>query len=300
MNLNRINLTFVIVLGAVMAFTTANIKAQTTAMATSQSVSISTTEDGKVKLKVVKKEGNDETTFEKTYDSHQDMMNDPELEKYGINPNGFGFGQGSSQPRFFFQNGPSRGFWDDDMEEMSKRMQEMMRSFGSGSFNFGWNDKEGIDMDSLLKQFDSRAYAIDIDSLQDALQNGFQSFNFSFNDNKGDVKVIRRTEAVVSDATDSDKKLVGATDMRALELRDLSFYPNPSDGRFDLNMKTKKDGPVQINVVDMAGNEVFNRVVIPEEGAYRLTIDLSNEEKGTYVLKMVQSKEALVKRIVLQ
>lgn len=300
MKLNRMNHTIAIVFSVLMAFSVTKAMAQTTALATSQSVSISTTEEGKVKLKVVKKEGNDETTFEKIYDSHQEMMNDPELEKYGINPNGFGFGQRSSKPRFFFQNGPSRGFWDDDMEEMSKRMQDMMRNFSAGSFPFDWDDTGEINMDSLFKQFGSGAYALDIDSLRSALQNGFQSFNYSYNDNDDDIKVIRRTEAVVSSATTSDKKLVGADDMSELELLDLSFYPNPSDGRFDLNIKTKKDRPIQINVVDSAGNEVLNRVGIPEKGAYRLTIDLSHEDKGTYVLKMVQGKEALAKRIVLK
>ena len=67
----------------------------------SQSVSISTTENGKFKLKVVKKIGDDETTFEKTYDSYDDIADDPDLEKYGIERDGFNFG-GNRQPKFLF------------------------------------------------------------------------------------------------------------------------------------------------------------------------------------------------------
>ena len=101
----------------------------------SQSVSISTTEDGKVKLKVIQKKGNDETTFEKTYDSYEEMENDPDLEKYGINTNSFGFNFGGGKPQVFFHKGPGQGFWDDDdfgmghFRDMREKMEEMMREF---------------------------------------------------------------------------------------------------------------------------------------------------------------------------
>lgn len=301
MKSNQINFLLGTILSTMFALSPVQTMAQTTAMASSQSVSISTTEEGKVKLKVVKKEGNDETTFEKTYDSHEEMMKDPELEKYGINPNGFGFGQSSSKPQFFFQNGPSNGFWNDDLKEMRKQMQDKMRNFGSGSFAFDWDDDEQMNLDSLFKQLGARAYPFDMDSLRDALQGSMGSFNFSFyGDDDDEVKVIRRAQAVVSHATEEDKKLVGTHNLNELELLDLSFYPNPSDGRFDLNLKTKKNRPIQINIVDSDGNEVFNRVGTPENESYRLTIDLSKEEKGTYVLKMLQGKEALTKRIEIK
>lgn len=301
MKSNRIKFLIGTILCTAFTLNTLQTVAQTTAKATSQSVSISTTEEGKVKLKVVKKEGNDETNFEKTYDSHEEMMNDPELKKYGINPNGFGFGQSSSKPQFFFQNGPSNGFWNDDIKEMKKQMQEMMRNFGSGNFAFGWNDEEQMNLDSIFKQLNPRNYPFDMDSLRDIVQGGMGSFHFSFqNDEDDEVKVIRRAQAVITNATDEDKKLVGTQQMSELELLDLSFYPNPSDGRFDLHLKTKKNRPIQINIVDRNGNEVFNRVGTPENESYRLEIDLSKEEKGTYVLKMQQGKEALTKRIAIQ
>lgn len=300
MKLNRVKFIFSLIMGAMFVMVQAQIMAQNASMATSQSVSISTTEEGQLKLKVVKKEGNNETTFEKTYASHEDMMNDPELEKYGINPYGFGFGQSRSTPQFFFQNGPAHGFWNDDMKELRKKMQDMMRNFGSGSLAFDWDDGDQVNLDSIFKQLSSKAYAFDIDSLNNALQRGFQSFNFSFNDDRDEVKVIRRAKAVVEAASENDKKLVGTHNMKEMELMDLNFYPNPSDGQFDLNMKTKTDRPVQFNVVDSEGNEVFNRVGIPEDGVYRLTIDLSKKEKGNYILKMIQGKEALTKRIAIK
>ena len=171
------------------------VKAQNEEIKESQSVSISTTEDGKVKLKVIQKKGNDETTFEKTYDSYEDMQNDPDLEKYGISQNSLGFGFGSTKPQFFFHNGPGQGFWDDDdfdmapFMDMQKRMRDMMKSFG-GNFAFDFDEDSFMNIDSLTKQFNFRndngkfflngKEITDIDSLREAMRDRFDQFKFDF------------------------------------------------------------------------------------------------------------------------
>ena len=54
--------------------------AQDKSKSESRSVSISTLEDGKIKLKVVTKNGDDQQIFEKTYDSREAMKGDEDLE----------------------------------------------------------------------------------------------------------------------------------------------------------------------------------------------------------------------------
>ena len=90
----------VILLGS---FFTIQVSAQDEGIRESKSVNISIIEDGKVKLKVIMKKANDETTFEKTYDSYDDMYNDSDLEKYGIDL-GFGnsFKFNNQSPQFYF------------------------------------------------------------------------------------------------------------------------------------------------------------------------------------------------------
>lgn len=296
----------------------------------SKSVSISTTAEGKVQLKVIIKKGNDETTFEKTYDSQEEMQNDPDLEKYGIDLgfNGQGFGSSSRSPQFFFHNGPASKFWDDEsfqleMEEMRRRMKDMMQGFDSGGF-FNFDSDSFIDMDSLMSRFQFRndngrffyngEEITDLDSLQDALKDKFDQFQFDFDfgsPSKGgfgswhdqddeDVKVITRAKVYVRTARDEDKALVGTDDMETLQLNDISFYPNPSDGRFDLELNTLSDEPVQLIIVDQYGNEVYNRLSTPENGALEKRIDLTNEGKGIYVLKVIQGNKALTKRIIVE
>ena len=297
----------------------------------SQSVSISTTEDGKVKLKVVKKNGNDETTFEKTYDSYEEMKNDPDLEQYGIDLGSFSFGRGfGGQPKFFFHNGPGNGFWNDndfqiDIDSMTSRLKGMMKGFGPNSFAFGFDDDSFMDMDSLMQRFsfkndNGRFFfngdeVMDMDSLREALKEKFDNFrfdfdfgdwdddtfsSFSFGDDDEDVRVISRVKVFVRSAKDEDMEAAGTEDMERLELRDISFYPNPSDGRFDVELETGSDAPIQISIIDPRGNEVYNRTGSPTNGKYDFEVDLSDERKGIYLLKVVQNNKALTKRVIIE
>lgn len=297
-------------------------------MRESKSVSISTGPDGKVTLKVTKRVGNDETNFEKTYDSYEDMQNDPDLEKYGVSPNTFGFGGGSSSfggssPQFFFHNGPGQQFWDQglDLDSLRNRIHSMMRG-GFGS-SFGFDDDAFMDIDSLMNSFsfsnkNGRFFlngeeVMDVDSLREAMKEKFGAFSFDFDDwqddfngnwnfsqDDDDHRVITRAQVFVRSAREEDKAVVGTKNMEPLELRDISFYPNPSDGRFDVEMETANDSPVQVIIVDKNGNEVFNRLSNPKSGVYDFSVDLSGEGKGIYVMKVVQDGKALTKRIIVE
>ncbi|MBO3699964.1 T9SS type A sorting domain-containing protein [Roseivirga sp. E12] len=295
----------------------------------SQSVSISNTEDGKVKLKVIIKKGNDETTFEKTYDSHDEMKNDPDLEKYGINVDSFGFGRGfGGQPKFFFHNGPGKSFWDHDdfdmdIDSLRSSIRGMMRGFGPGSFSFGFNDDDTFDMDSLMQRFsfgnNNGRFSFngeeieDLDSLRAALKDKFGNMmfdfdfgdddafsSFSFGGDDDDVRVISRVKVFVRSARDEDKEAAGTDEMEGLELRDINFYPNPSDGRFDVELETGNDSAIQISIIDPEGNEVYNRTGTPRDGRYDFRVDLSDERKGIYIMKVVQNNKALTKRVIIE
>ena len=298
----------------------------------SQSVSISTTEDGKVKLKVVKKVGNDETTFEKTYDSYDEIPDDPDLEKYGIELNGFSFGN-SRQPKFFFHNGPGMGFWDgeefeEEMDALRERMKRFMdEDWGGRSFMFGFDDDDFMNLDSLTKRFDFRndngnfffngKQFEDLDSLRESLKDKFGNFMFDFDfgdeddarawvyrhgddEEDDDVKVISRAKLSIRPATSEDKILAGTDKASPLVLRDVSFYPNPSDGRFDMSLESDSDAEVKITVLNSDGKEVMLQTANPDNGLCEFQIDLTNEKKDKYVLKVVQGRRALTKRLVLE
>ena len=320
------------------------VQAQSESVRESKSVSISSGDDGKVTLKVTTKKGNDTKTFEKTYDSHEEMYDDPELEEYGITASDLGFGgkgfrfssPGSGSSRFFRSPNFSM-FFDDDDDNQSRQsfgfhfdidsMMSQMDQFRGGTpfaFHFGPGGKHMMDMDSLISSFGGRGFYfgdddfMDIDSLMEKLQDRFKDMDFDFDfdddgngsgfraftwgddDDEGNTRVISRVKVFVRSARDTDKEKVGSDEMEDLQVNDISFYPNPSDGRFELELDTGNELPVYIKIVGPQGDVVYERNGLSADGFYDYNIDISNQREGIYILQVVQNGRALTKRIIIE
>lgn len=313
----------------------------------SRSVSVSTTEDGKVKLKVTTKKGTDTQTFEKTYDSHEDMKNDPELEEHGISMDdwsfgGSGFRFGSPNSTFSIHRMPGMNFGndDDDDNHFSRSfsfdldsLMDNLDSFRSGSpFSFRYGPGSKFDMDSLMQKFDfdkdggkffmNGEEFMDMDALRERLKDQFENLDFDFDFDFGDWedrgngsnifffgnddgdddhgRVISRARVFIRTARDSDKEAVGANEMKDLQIKDISFYPNPSDGRFNVELDTGNGEQVQIKIIDPDGAVVYDKRDANPEGKYDFKVDISGHEKGIYILQVIQSNSGLTKRIIIE
>jgi hypothetical protein len=300
--------------------------AQSENVETGKSISISTTADGKVKLKVTIKEGNDTKNFEKTYDSYDDIRGDPDLEKYGIELDDL-----HSFSRNFTFNKPTWGddsdnffMFDFGKDSLSDKMQSLMKNgFGGNNFffNFGDDDPVMMDIDSLNKRinfnfgngkmtFNDQELA-NIDSLRKAMKESFGSMSFKFDDdsafsfhnfsgNDDDVKVISRARVIIRSAQTKDKEFAGTDKLEELEIKDLSFYPNPSDGRFNLEVETTKAGPLHVRIISLDGKVVYDKTDNSGLKNYDFKIDISDQEEGIYILKVIQNNKALTKRIIIE
>ncbi len=91
-----------------------------------------------------------------------------------------------------------------------------------------------------------------------------------------------------------------AASENSLTVESLQFYPNPSDGRFDLSFNLPAKGETTVRVVDMAGKEVFQDKVGNFSGTYEKQIDISNNAKGIYFLQVEQGEQVMMKKIVVQ
>ena len=338
-----INILFTFLLALLVTVGT-NVQAQTESTRESKSVSISTGADGKVTLKVTTKQGNDTKTFEKTYDSYEEMQDDPELEEYGITSNdiGFGgpnivFGSPKSSGRFFRSPNFSMFFDDDDDDDHNwsgsfsfdmDSLRSQMQQFGNGNpfvFHFGPNGGKMMDMDSLLSNFGFNGNGfffsdddfMDMDSLREHLMDKFKDMDFDFdfdddgnghgfrsftwgNDDEDNPRVISRVKVFVRTARDTDKEKVGSDEMEDLAINDISFYPNPSDGRFELELDTGNELPVFIKIVGPQGDVVYEKNDVSVDGFYDFNIDISNQREGIYILQVVQNGRALTKRIIIE
>lgn len=318
-----------------------DVQAQSESVNESKSVSISTGEDGKVTLKITTKQGNDTKTFEKTYDSYEEMNDDPELEEYGITGKDLNFGGNSirfsssnSNGRFF--NMPNFSFFHDDDDDdngsfshsfridIDSMMDQMDQFQGSAPFSFHFGSPgQHMDVDSLMSSFGGRGFFFgrsdfdDLDSLREKMIERFKDMDFDFDfdddgngngfkawtwgsDEDDDPRVISRVKVFIRSAREADKEKVGSDEMEDLQIKDISFYPNPSDGRFDLELETGNDMPVYIKIIGPNGDEVYAKDGVSKDGFYDFNIDISNQRAGIYILQVIQNGHALTKRIIIE
>lgn len=74
---------------------------------------------------------------------------------------------------------------------------------------------------------------------------------------------------------------------------DVSIYPNPSKGRFNISLPTAQK--LNITVYDVLGNQVLSNTVMSN----RTVIDLSNESVGAYFVKIQSNEDTYSERIIV-
>lgn len=77
-----------------------------------------------------------------------------------------------------------------------------------------------------------------------------------------------------------------------------SVFPNPSNGLFSVNYNSAVTKLLQVEVVDVLGNKVFSQNV-NEVNRNLFQIDLSNQAKGVYLIRLKTEKSYVSKRVVL-
>ncbi len=117
------------------------------------------------------------------------------------------------------------------------------------------------------------------------------------------TKIVIIKKVSVTDASESDLKMLGkqtgVTDNK-LELSSLNFYPNPSNGKFNLSFNLKEKGNTDITVLNMEGKKVYSEKLNDFTGAYDKEIDISKNPKGVYFVRVEQGQHSQLKKIVLE
>lgn len=124
----------------------------------------------------------------------------------------------------------------------------------------------------------------------------------------GNIKESKTTKLVLlkvkmTDLNAEDKaklnKQIGATDNK-LEMSEMNLFPNPHDGKFNLNFNLKNKGDASISIYNIEGKEIYSEKLPEFTGEYNKTLDISNNNKGVYFVKITQGTHAQVKKIVLE
>lgn len=87
----------------------------------------------------------------------------------------------------------------------------------------------------------------------------------------------------------------------------LTVFPNPSEGSFQITYGSKNScppagwgGTLIINITNTAGEKVFSELVEEFDGVYDRTVDLSKQQKGTYMIEIAAGTQRLLRRAILR
>lgn len=98
-----------------------------------------------------------------------------------------------------------------------------------------------------------------------------------------------------------DLKKAGVnTKKRELEIDDLRFSPNPSDGKITLSFTLEEKKTVIINIYDINGNIVYTETIKDFQGTYNKEIDISDKGTGAFFLQIIQGLYDVIKKIIIQ
>ncbi|TXT32506.1 MAG: hypothetical protein FD136_1313 [Chitinophagaceae bacterium] len=76
--------------------------------------------------------------------------------------------------------------------------------------------------------------------------------------------------------------------IRSLQVRDVSLYPNPSNGVFNVRFKADKDYSLTLNIIDAAtGNVVMTKMVNATRGENSVPVELRNNSgQRMYIISL--------------
>jgi Secretion system C-terminal sorting domain len=188
-------------------------------------------------------------------------------------------------------------------EEFEKGMQEMMEELKKEGAQMQFDFKEMFkDMDSAFSGNNFKAYSFNFDHDFKNLDSILKNLNFDIHIEADDEAVNgnepRKKRIIVAHSVvieDMDKKKNAEKD---LNITDLSFYPNPNGGNFNLRYKSESIDMIDISVVDLNGKTVYNERV-SATGTIIRNIEL-NEPSGTYILNLKQGKKHVSKKLIIK
>jgi dipeptidyl aminopeptidase/acylaminoacyl peptidase len=117
-----------------------------------------------------------------------------------------------------------------------------------------------------------------------------------------DIKRNAPLNVTISDISKADASMqdVSFSLKNTLKPSDLNYYPNPGSGKFNLKFNLEDKDEVTVRVMDILGKEVYKETIPNFDGIYTNQLNLIGYEKGVYVLQILQNKNALSRKILIE
>ncbi len=80
----------------------------------------------------------------------------------------------------------------------------------------------------------------------------------------------------------------------------LSVLPNPTSGIITVGVNNTATSNINIQVMNIEGEKVYNEQIQSVSGNVRKSIDLSSFAKGIYLVRIITNQETIIRKISLQ
>lgn len=173
---------------------------------------------------------------------------------------------------------------DKNTTKVTKSKHFVIRIDGDDKVNH-WIHKEG---DKVVKlHFDEK---------------NFSGKKFILKDGNTVKVMIHKIVEVIEDKNPSKKE--EETKARKTKnfdaLSELNFYPNPNGGKFKLKFKLAEQGNTKVAIYDLKGNVVYSEELPNFQGVYDKPIDLSQQNRGVYIVRISQNGHTITRKLKIQ
>jgi len=115
------------------------------------------------------------------------------------------------------------------------------------------------------------------------------------------IVIVKKVNIV--NPSDEELKLLGrqtGISDKQLAMDKLRFYPNPNNGKFNLAFSLAKKANTEISIFNIEGKTIYSEKLVDFQGNYDKEIDISQNPKGNYFIKIAQGDNSQVKKIVIE
>ena len=170
---------------------------------------------------------------------------------------------------------------------------------------------DGDKMGHHFERFAEELKEIDVEQYRDVLAHAIEKLEFKLEglaeklqdlDIEAEEEITKEMRVIIimEEVTKEDAAKTGLPTQSNLKVGDLSFSPNPSDGRFELSFNLPEKGKTNLQILDLNGKEIYKEELGKFSGTYKRRIDISDNTEGVYFLNIVQNDKAMNQKIVIQ
>lgn len=91
----------------------------------------------------------------------------------------------------------------------------------------------------------------------------------------------------IKDISEKNINTEQATPAEELNIKEFAVFPNPTNGKFTINVQSTDKGALQLTIFDITGKKIQSVSTVDFSGQFTEVFDISHEAKGVYLVQLI-------------